>query len=128
MRALICGGRQYQDVGFLWKTMDHIHATQPISEVIAGGASGADTLGASWAIERGIPCRVFMADWENLVDQQDQSGIKKCWIGASPIWWWRFLANEERPTWCDARERPVRGFCGRANDAQRGRSFCPKAA
>ena len=26
--------------------MDHIHATQPISEVIAGGAAGADTLGA----------------------------------------------------------------------------------
>jgi len=66
MRVLICGGRQYQEVGFLWKTMDHIHATQPISEVIAGGAAGADTLGASWAIERGIPCRVFMADREKL--------------------------------------------------------------
>ena len=46
--------------------MDHIHATQPISEVIAGGAAAADTRGASWMIERGIPCRVFMADWEKL--------------------------------------------------------------
>jgi len=62
MRVLTCGGRQFQDAGSLWKMMDHIHATQPISEVIAGCAAGADTLGASWAIECGIPCRVFMAD------------------------------------------------------------------
>ena len=39
--------------------MDHIHATQPISEVIAGGAAAADALGASWAIERGIPCKFY---------------------------------------------------------------------
>jgi YspA, cpYpsA-related SLOG family len=66
MRVLICGGRQFEDAGFLWQAMDNIHARQPISEVIAGGAAGADTLGASWALERGIPCRVFMADWEKL--------------------------------------------------------------
>ena len=66
MRVVICGGRQFSDADFLWKTMDHIHATQPISEVIAGGAAGADTLGASWALKRGIPCRISMADWEKL--------------------------------------------------------------
>lgn len=64
MRVLICGGREFQDVTWLWSVMDELHAKTPISEVIAGGAPGADTLGAEWAQERGIPCRVFMADWD----------------------------------------------------------------
>lgn len=63
MRVLICGGREFQDVTWLWSVMDGLHAQSPISEVIAGGAKGADTLGAEWAADRGIPCRVVMADW-----------------------------------------------------------------
>ena len=66
MRVLICGGREFQDETWLWSVMDETHTKTPISEVIAGGAPGADTLGAEWAAGRGIPCRVFMADWENL--------------------------------------------------------------
>ena len=27
---------------------------------------GADTLGAEWAKAQGIPCEVYMADWEGL--------------------------------------------------------------
>ena len=66
VRVLICGGRDFQDVTWLWSVMDEMHAKTPISEVIAGGSKGADTLGAEWGADRGIPCRVFMADWENL--------------------------------------------------------------
>ena len=43
-----------------------IHGERPISLVIAGGARGADTLGAEWAKGQGIPCEVYMADWEGL--------------------------------------------------------------
>jgi hypothetical protein len=63
MRVLICGGRQFADAAFLWKTMDDLHAKTPIAEVIVGGAVGADTLAEHWAKDRRIPYRIFMADW-----------------------------------------------------------------
>ena len=34
-----------------------------ISEVVSGGARGVDALGEAWAALRGIPVRVFPADW-----------------------------------------------------------------
>ena len=63
MRVLICGGRQFADAAFLWKTMDELHSRTPITEVIVGGAVGADTLGEDWAKDRRIPYRIFIADW-----------------------------------------------------------------
>lgn len=46
--------------------MDELHSKTPISEVIAGGADGADSLGAEWAAERKIYVRIFEADWAKL--------------------------------------------------------------
>jgi hypothetical protein len=63
MRVVICGGRQFADAAFLWKTIDEFHAKTPITEVIVGGAVGADTLGEHWAKDRRVPYRIFMADW-----------------------------------------------------------------
>ena len=63
MRVLICGGRQFSDAEFLWKTMDDLHAKTLMTEVIVGGAIGADTLGEHWAKDRSIPYQIFMADW-----------------------------------------------------------------
>ena len=63
MRVLICGGRQFSDAAFLWKTMDELNAKTPVTEVIVGGAIGADTLGERWSKDRRIPYRIFMADW-----------------------------------------------------------------
>ena len=48
LRVLICGGRRFSDTGFLWKTLDELHAKTPIAEVIVGGAVGADTLAEHW--------------------------------------------------------------------------------
>ena len=65
MRVLICGGRQFEDAAFLWKSMDDLNARTPggITEVIVGGAVGADTLGEHWAKDRRVPYRIFVADW-----------------------------------------------------------------
>jgi hypothetical protein len=35
--------------------------------VIAGGASGADTLAEEWAKAQAIPCNVYHADWAKHV-------------------------------------------------------------
>ena len=37
MRVLICGGRQFEDAGFLWQALDELNAKTPVTEVIAGG-------------------------------------------------------------------------------------------
>lgn len=57
--TVIAGGRKYQltdrDEAFLDKL--------PISEVVCGGATGADMGGYRWAKKRGIPVKMFQADW-----------------------------------------------------------------
>jgi hypothetical protein len=38
----------------------------PITEVVSGGASGVDKLGEQFALLKGLPCRVFPADWDKF--------------------------------------------------------------
>ncbi|CAN1722779.1 DUF2493 domain-containing protein [Hyphomicrobium sp. 1Nfss2.1] len=64
--VLVCGGRAFRDVVWLRSALDRLHVEVPFARVIAGGACGADTLAAEWAVSRGIPADVFMADWEGL--------------------------------------------------------------
>jgi hypothetical protein len=63
MRVLVCGGRNYLDANFLFATLDRMHASRRITEVITGGASGADTLAIEWAKARDIPFQIFFAAW-----------------------------------------------------------------
>lgn len=62
MKTIIAGGRNYQfslqDEEFLDSIMDSI------TEVVEGGASGADRCARNWAIKRGIPVKTFKADWD----------------------------------------------------------------
>ncbi len=64
MRTIICGGRNYiltpEDYGRLETLRDKI----PISEVVSGGAKGADICGREWAEGLGIPVREFFAQWK----------------------------------------------------------------
>jgi len=61
MRTIIAGGRDYilTEEDFLW-----LDSLKPgISEVVCGGARGADTGGFNWGWSRGIPVKSFPADW-----------------------------------------------------------------
>lgn len=49
MRVLVCGGRDFDDVALVEKTLTEMHATTPISVIIEGGAKGADTHAFRWA-------------------------------------------------------------------------------
>lgn len=61
---LICGGRDFAEGDFLERTLDGLAGVlEPPTLVIGGGATGADALGMRWACRRGIPRRVFVADW-----------------------------------------------------------------
>ncbi len=62
MTTIIAGGRDYRltEEDFLW--LDTIKPG--ISEVVCGGARGADTGGFNWGWSRGIPVKSFPADWK----------------------------------------------------------------
>jgi hypothetical protein len=62
MKLIIAGGRDYlfkeEDIIFL-RTIKH-----KISEVVSGGAKGADREGERWAEYHNIPIKKFPADWK----------------------------------------------------------------
>ena len=64
MKVLVCGGRQFDDVESLASRLSEIHRDQGITEIIEGGAVGADTLAREFGEHRGIPVRTFPADWD----------------------------------------------------------------
>ena len=65
MKLIIAGGRDYEitkeDHFFL---NDILLNAGPISEVVSGGARGADSAGKWWAARTGIKVKVFKADWD----------------------------------------------------------------
>jgi hypothetical protein len=68
-RVLVCGGRRFDDVSQLTRTLNAGHTRSPIGVLIHGGARGADRLAGAWAEARGIPVEVFPVlpdDWERL--------------------------------------------------------------
>lgn len=78
---LICGGRRFGDLtqlfpetehdkrrreyDFIWTTLDRLWEPD-WTRVIAGGATGADTVGVEWALSRGILVREYLAEWNKF--------------------------------------------------------------
>lgn len=60
MKVLICGGRDFDNLHFLFEKMDEIEG---ITHVIHGGARGADSQGGEWAYVNQLPCTVYPANW-----------------------------------------------------------------
>ena len=63
MRLIIAGGRDYVLTGADHARLGDIDG---VSEVVSGGAKGADLSGEQWANSRGIPIVRFNADWNNF--------------------------------------------------------------
>lgn len=64
MKTIIAGGRGYLFTQKDIEWLDQIHARHTITEVVSGGASGADSCGEDWAKSNSIPVKVFRADWK----------------------------------------------------------------
>lgn len=64
MRTLICGGRDFDNYGFLCEAMARLPFVPSI--VIEGGARGADSLAKRWAIEHHIHFAEVPALWDNF--------------------------------------------------------------
>lgn len=67
MKVLVCGSRHFNDYDFLGTSLWRLYQEREnfnITEIIHGGARGADTLAGEWAKNHNCPVRVFPADWE----------------------------------------------------------------
>jgi hypothetical protein len=65
MRVLVTGGRTFTDTEWLWAGLDLLHSKMPISEIIEGGAPGADVRAGEWSLRRlGKKPTVIEAEWE----------------------------------------------------------------
>lgn len=63
MRVLVTGSRGWVKVGLLRATLDALLKEHPNMTVLQGGAYGVDTMAATWANARGVPCDTMKADW-----------------------------------------------------------------
>ena len=71
MIALIYGGRDWLNRKRTFEELDRLHEDHSFTQVIHGGARGADTLGGDWGKSRNIPVRVFPAKWRTHQDDCD---------------------------------------------------------
>lgn len=63
MRVLVCGGRDFTNIAFIWATLDRLHRDRPFTAMIHGGARGVDTIAGDWAKTKPIERYVSKADW-----------------------------------------------------------------
>lgn len=68
MKTIIAGSRTFTDYKLLCDSCEVIIKSEltRITEVVSGGARGADRLGERYADERNIPVKVFKAYWDIL--------------------------------------------------------------
>lgn len=66
-KYIVCGGRDYFDAVRVYEQLDFFHDSmlfpEPISLIIEGGASGADTLARYWAKHNKVDCQTYHAKW-----------------------------------------------------------------
>lgn len=63
MKLIIAGGRDYIFKPDDPLKLDLLHDEIKITEVVSGGARGADTRGEEWASSLDIPIKRFPAEW-----------------------------------------------------------------
>lgn len=64
MKTIIAGCRDFTDIHLLKKQLDYYREhTNSITEIVSGGATGADAMGEAYALLNGIPIKGFPANW-----------------------------------------------------------------
>lgn len=65
MKTIIAGSRSITNIKHIEQAVAMFSdAHGPITEVVCGGARGADQLGREWGDSEGIPVKMFPANWD----------------------------------------------------------------
>jgi len=93
MKLAIIGSRSFTGYPLLCRTIEEYWDRAKITEVISGGAVGADSLGARWAKENGVELTEHLPDWEkhgraagfirNELTIKDADAVLAFWDGLS---------------------------------------------
>jgi len=62
MKFAIVGSRTFENYDLVKKTLKDLE----ITEIVSGGAKGADSLAEKYAKENNIPTKIFKPDWEKF--------------------------------------------------------------
>lgn len=82
MKLIIAGSRGFEDYLLLCATMDRLNEFyDQVSEVVCGGAKGADVLGKRWADEHEIPVNMMLVA---TVRAERGDALLAFWDGVSP--------------------------------------------
>ena len=65
MRIGIVGSRYFTDLKLMMKVIKYnMRDREEITQIVSGGAKGADTLAERYAEGKGIETKVFLPDWD----------------------------------------------------------------
>ncbi len=64
MRVIIAGDRECADLDLIERAVQQ--SGFDVTEVVSGGARGADKTGELWAKVHNVPVKIFKADWDNV--------------------------------------------------------------
>ena len=81
VKVVVCGGREFNDKGFIFSELDRLHRDFRFSQVIEGAARGVDTIAGAWARARGLELVEFPADWKN---EGRHAALSRNELGSSP--------------------------------------------
>jgi len=63
MKTIIAGGRDFHNYEHFKAALKFLFQNTVPTEIVSGGANGADKMGERYAAEKGIPLKLFPADW-----------------------------------------------------------------
>jgi hypothetical protein len=67
MRVLVCGGRDWEEEGFVEQTLNRILVARgPFDRLIHGNARGVDRVAGNWARKKGVLEWLFLPDWHRV--------------------------------------------------------------
>lgn len=63
MRLAIVGSRSFDNYKMFCELIDDLNKLYEFEYIVSGGAKGADSLAERYARERGIPIKIYPANW-----------------------------------------------------------------
>jgi len=63
MKLAVIGSRNFDNYSLMKSYLDKIHSVEPITEIVSGGAKGADKLSENWAKLNNIKTNIFLPNW-----------------------------------------------------------------
>jgi len=79
MKIVIFGSREIEDMRAVENALEACGVASQVTEIVSGGARGVDRLGERYAKKRGLPCKVFPAQWDKC--GKSAGAYQKCGNG-----------------------------------------------